>query len=111
MYDTLLFIVVLNDIELLTNTIVPTRPLFTEQRRNGEFSSLYLLNVLCGIVDIGFNMIFYVLYCLWMPPQVQDILLLTLFASVFPLLGDSPPLSTFESLSFDLEYSGQWLFS
>ena len=56
-------------------------------------------------------MLFYVLFCLWMASQVQGVLLLASFASVPPLLEDSPPLFTFESLSFELKFSGQWLFS
>ena len=47
---------------------------------------LRLLDNICGIVDMGFNIFFVVILCLEVPSWLQGPLLLGIFASVFLVL-------------------------
>ena len=46
-------------------------------------------DAICGALDIGVNIFFYVVLCLWVPPCVQGILLLGMFALVLLVIAVS----------------------
>jgi len=70
-----------------------------------------ILDVICGIVDVGVNIFFFVVLCLWMPSSAQGVLLLGVFGSVLLVLGDFQPKAALRSSRVELERGAKWLWS
>ena len=68
-------------------------------------------DTICGALDIGINIFFYVVLCLWVPPCMQGILLLGMFALVLLVIGELQSLITFKPSQTTLKHDIHWLLS
>ena len=61
-------------------------------------------DTICGSLNIGFNIFFYVVLYLWVPPCIQGVLLLGIFSLVLLVIGELQPLVTFNPLKTTLKH-------
>ena len=68
-------------------------------------------HAICGAFDIGVNIFLYVMLCLWVPPCVQGILLLGMFALVLLVIGELQPSFTYKPSQTTIKHGIRWLLS
>ena len=68
-------------------------------------------DTICGALDIGINIFFYIVLSRWVPPCVQVILLLGMFALVLLVIGELQPSITSKPLQTTLKHGVCWLLS
>ena len=70
-----------------------------------------IFDVLCGTVDVGLSIFFFVVLCLLMPPTVQGVLLLSVFGSALLVLSNFEPKAALRSSCVELKHGAKWLWS